>query len=298
MPASQSNKQTYGIALGFVGGFVISFDIPVIRLADSDPWFTLFVRGACLALIFAVIWLLRRQGRSAGTRRIDRDHLVVGITYGIGNIFFTLSVYLTSTASLVFILAFNSMIAAVMSWLIIGERPAAATVAAIAATILGVVIIVAGGLGQGSGPGNITAVLCSTTLAYALVRSRQSGKDMSLAPGIGGVVAAAFALPFVLAYSRMPGAIEWLLVNGLIVTPVANFCLALAPRFIPAPQVAIFFLIETVLAPVWVWIVFAEEPSRQTLLGGSIVLSAILAHSLWGLSLYRRGRRAGTAAQG
>ena len=81
----------------------------------------------------------------------------------------------------------------------------------------------------------------------------------------------------------MPQAPQWLLANGLIVVPIAAWCLALAPRYIPAPQVAMFYLIETVLAPVWVWIVFAETVSGATLAGGSIVLAAILAHSLWSM---------------
>lgn len=269
-----------GVALGAFGGLVISFDIPVIRLAGSDPWMTLTVRGVCLAIALTLVWLvLRRPGRHPGP--LDRDFLAVGTLYGISTIFFTLAVYTTTTANLVFILAFMSLIAALFAWAIIGERPRPATWLAIAATLLGVAIIVADGLQAGGRIGDLYALAAAGLLALALVLTRRSGKDMSLTPGLGGLVSALFAIGFALSVSEMPQAPQWLFVNGLVVVPLATFCLALAPRFIPAPHVAMFYLIETVLAPVWVWLIFNEEVPMATLVGGTIVIAAVTAHSIW-----------------
>ena len=295
MPPAPLSNQAKGVALGFAGGLVISFDVPMIRLADSDPWFAMGLRGFCIAIVFGILYAFAPRSLATPKNPFkDRDWLIVGTVYGISNIFFTLSVFHTSTANLVFILAFNSMLAAVLSWWLIGEKPYAATWAAILATLVGVAIIVSGGLATGTGWGDITSVACAATLAYALVHARKSGKDMSLAPGLGGLVAGFFALPFILHDPQLPGNIGWLWANGLIVVPIAGFCLALAPSFIPAPQVAIFYLLETVLAPIWVWYVFGEEISTRTFVGGAIVLGAILAHSMWGL---RRARRLAMAAQ-
>ena len=289
-PATQTN-QARGVALGFTGGLVISFDVPMIRLADSDPWVAMGLRGFCFVLVFGLLYAFAPRSQATPKNPfMDRDWLIVGVFYGISNIFFTFSVFNTSTANLVFILAFNSMLAAVLAWWLVGEKPFAATWAAILATLVGVLIIVSGGLASGTGWGDLTSVLCAATLAYALVHARKSGKDMSLAPGLGGVVAAVFALPFIAHDPQLPGNIGWLWANGLIVVPIAGFCLALAPSFIPAPQVAIFYLLETVLAPIWVWLVFNEEITTRTFIGGAIVLAAILAHSIWGL------RRAGRVA--
>ena len=71
--------------------------------------------------------------------------------------------------------------------------------------------------------------------------------------------------------------------NAAMLVPVAAFCLAMAPRYNPAPQVAIFYLLETVLAPVWVFLVFSEQVTQTTLIGGAIVLAGIAGHSLWQL---------------
>lgn len=272
-----------GISLGLIGGFVISFDVPFIRLAGSDPWLVMGVRGAILALIFFVYWLIVRPKNMPKKPLRNPYWIWVAIIYGFNNVFFTLAVFYTSTANLVFILAFNSMAAAVFSWLIIGERPKPATWVAIIATIFGVAIIVQSGLTSGSVYGDIFALICAISLGLGLTLTRKSGVDMSLAPGFGGLVSLVFALPLMIAYSSMPQSWPYLFTNAAIIVPISAFCLALAPRFIPAPQAAMFYLLETVLAPVWVWYVFGETIETPTLIGGTIVLMAILGHSYWEL---------------
>jgi drug/metabolite transporter (DMT)-like permease len=283
----QSNPRK-GAALGFVGGFVISFDIPMIRLAGADGWSSLAIRASCLALIFIPLAILaHRKARREGYGIINRNWLEIGALYGLSNILFTFAVFSTSTANLVFILALNTLLAALFAWLLIGEKPSNATWAAIAATILGVLLIVGDGFGHGTTFGDLCALGAALSIAFLLVRTRKTGGDMSLAPGFGGIVALAFALPIALLYSPAPQAPEWLMANGLLVVPVAAWCLALAPRYVPAPQVAMFYLIETVMAPVWVWMVFNETVSTMTMIGGTIVLAAITAHSLWSMRAER-----------
>ena len=188
-----------------------------------------------------------------------------------------MAVFNTSTANVVFILAFNAMLAALISWPITGERPSTATWAAIFTTLIGV--------------GDICALICAALLALSLSLARRSGKDLSLAPGFGGIVTAAFALPMILWTATLPVASLWLLADVLILVPLAGITLWLAPRYIPAPHVALFYLLETVLAPLWVWMIFAEVPSRNVYIGGSLVVAAIAGHGIWELTALRRRRR-------
>jgi drug/metabolite transporter (DMT)-like permease len=273
-----------GVALGLVGGTVMSLDVPMIRLAGADAWTSLTIRAACLALLFMPLAIAaHRKARLEGRTVINRAWIEVGILYGISNMLFTIGVFTTSTANLVFILALNPLLSAVFAWMIVGERPSGATLLAIGATLFGVGLIVSEGMGRGTTLGDMAALGAATAIALLLVRTRQSGGDMSLAPGIGGVLSFAVAAPLALAFSDMPQQPAWLLANGLIAVPIAAACLALAPRFITAPQVGMFYLIETVMAPIWVWMVFGETVSAMTLAGGAIVLCAIMAHSLWSM---------------
>jgi drug/metabolite transporter (DMT)-like permease len=88
----------------------------------------------------------------------------------------------------------------------------------------------------------------------------------------------------------------WIIFNGAVVMPISFFCLANGPRYLSGPEVAMFYLLETVFAPVWVWLIFAEAPSRNALIGGTILIVALVAHSLWQLAEGRR-RKAATAVQ-
>ncbi|WP_075996046.1 DMT family transporter [Salaquimonas pukyongi] len=276
--------QTAGILLGLVGGLVISFDVPVIRAAGTDPWLLLAARSLVPLPLYLVIWRYFR--RFHGTPQNPFANITwvqVGIIYGLSQICFTTSVFNTSAANLVFILAFNPLLAAVLSWWLIGEKPKLSTWIAIAATMAGVAIIVGGGLQAGTWFGDFFALGAAVTLALALTLSRKSGADMSLAPGLGGLISAAYVLPMVITHYSPPESWGWLIVNGALLVPIAAICLAMAPRFIPAPQAAIFYLLETVLAPLWVWWFFGEKMTRETMAGGAIVLAAIAGHTLWKL---------------
>ena len=113
-----------GVALGVVGGFVISFDVPMMRLAGADAWTSMVIRGAFLFLLFLPLIMREvRKARSEGRRFIDRAWIEVGIFYGLSNILFALSVFTTTTANLVFILAFSSMIAALLFAAILAAWP-------------------------------------------------------------------------------------------------------------------------------------------------------------------------------
>ena len=84
----------------------------------------------------------------------------------------------------------------------------------------------------------------------------------------------------------------WIIFNGAIVMPISFYCLATGPRYISGPEVAMFYLLETVLAPIWVWLIFAEVPTTQSLIGGLILIVALVAHSLWQLHQGRKRRAA------
>lgn len=273
-----------GITLALLGGLLISIDIPIIRLSDSDPWFYMVARGFGLAVVLGLA--IRFGGKLTETPANpfdDKNFVEVGILFGISSVLFTLSVFNTSTSNLVFILAFNPMLAALFAWWLIGERPGLVTWLAILATMTGVIIIVSGGVETGNWFGDLTSLGAAVVLAFTLVRTRQSGKDLSLSGCLGGMVSGLFALPLAIMYSGLPGVPGWVVLNALILVPLAGYTLTLAPRYIPAPQVAIFFLLETVLAPIWVWLIFSEIPTDRTMIGGLIVLLAIAGHSIWQL---------------
>jgi drug/metabolite transporter (DMT)-like permease len=282
-----------GLLLTAIGGMTLTVDIPLIRLAEGDPWSILLIRSGATLVAAMLIWLAWRILRGNPPPLVPgRAGLLVALFYALGSITFVLAVFNTSTANLVFILAFNMAFAAFLSWIFLGERPRTATLVTIAVMIGGVLIIVGDGIGTGNLLGDLLALSSAFFIAAAITVTRASGKDMGFAALV------AVALPFAIAafMVRENGfSVEvpwWMILNGAVVMPISFFCLATGPKYISGPEVAMFYLLETVLAPVWVWLIFAEVPSRNSLIGGTVLILALAAHSLWQLHDGRRRRAA------
>jgi drug/metabolite transporter (DMT)-like permease len=279
-----------GLSIATLGGMAISLDIPMVRLSDGDMWSVQFQRSFNVVIVTLLIWL---AARLILNKRFDlvpgRYGLPVIAIYGFSTLLFFYAVYATTTANLVFILAFNPMFGALFGWLILKEKPRAPTFAAMAVMTVGVFIIVQEGLSGGHFLGDLSALLAAMTIALAITLTRLSGRDMGFAALISAIVPALVAGLLVANQGGLQMAAPgWTMLNGLVLVPTAFYCLALAPSYISGATVGMFYLLETILAPVWIWMIFKEVPSSQTLIGGGILLSALVAHSVWELSEERR----------
>src|SRR5690606_37695349 len=158
------------------------------------PWTILMLRAGTTFAAALVIWVIWRSfSRNAPALVPGRAGIVVATLYGLGSIAFIMAVQKTSTAHLVFIIDLNSMLAALLSWIFLGERPRGGTLIAMAVMIFGVLIIVIDGLDSGNLLGNFLALLSSLAIASALTVSRHSGRDMGFTALVGVI------LPFIVA---------------------------------------------------------------------------------------------------
>lgn len=292
--AQPETNHARGLLLTAVGGLALTVDIPLIKLAAGESWSILMVRSGATFLSAIAIWLVWRafSGKRVPPLVPGRAGLAVAGLYGLSSLTFITAVFTTSTANVVFILAFNPMFAALLSWMFLGERPKPATFLAMVAMIAGVAIIVSDSVGSGNLFGDVMAGCSALFIASAITITRATGKDMGFASLV------AVLLPFLLAAWTVghegfridhPG---WILFNGLVIMPLSFFCLATGPKYISGPEVAMFYLLETVLAPVWVWLIFSEQPTPRSLVGGVVLIAALVAHSLWQIHDGRRRRAA------
>lgn len=291
------DQHAKGLLITAVGGLTLTVDIPLIRLADGEPWSILMMRTGTTFLAALVIWAVWRRATPRAPQLIPgRVGLAVAALYGLGSITFITAVFNTSTANLVFILAFNPMFSALLSWLFLGERPRPATFAAMAAMVVGVGIIVGDSMGTGHLFGDFMAMCSAFAIAGAITLSRASGKDMGFTSLVGVILPFLVAVVMVQRTGYQIAAPWWIVFNGAVIMPISFFCLAAGPRYISGPEVSMFYLLETIFAPVWVWMIFAEVPSRNSLIGGAILIVTLVAHSLWQLHEGRR-RRAATVVR-
>jgi drug/metabolite transporter (DMT)-like permease len=283
LPAKHSDH-VKGLLITGIGGLALTVDIPLLKLANGEAWSVLMLRTGVTFLAALLIWTVWRLASPSAPKLVPgHAGLAVAALYGLGSIFFVTAVYHTTTANLVFILAFNTMFAALLSWLFLGERPRNGTLVAMAAMIVGILIIVWDSVGSGNLFGDLMAACSALTIASAITISRASGENMGFTAIIGVI------FPFAVAAFMVGGSgyhIEapwWIVFNGAVIMPLSFYCLATGPRYISGPEVAMFYLLETVLAPVWMWVIFYETPSRNSLIGGVILIAALVAHSVWQL---------------
>ena len=183
----------------------------------------------------------------------------------------------------------SGLIAALLSVIVLRERVAGATWAAIAMGMAGVVIVVGDGLRAGTSLGDVFALVtaCALAVTFIIIR-RNRHVNMVPAAALGALLSAIIVAPLADPMAVPSGNWGLLLLLGFVVMPVSFGLITLGPRTLPAPEVALLMLLETVLGPLWVWLVIGEAPSDTTFIGGVIVISAVVLQSAWRL----RRRRA------
>jgi len=271
-----------GLLLTAIGGLALSMDIPLVRLADGDMWSILGLRSMTTFVVTLLILVAIRVIRGKWPVLVPgRPGMAAAFLYGLSSITFVLAVFNTPTANVVFIVAFNPMFGALLSWIFLKERPSVATLLAMTAMVLGVGLIVQDGISSGHVFGDLMALVSALILAAAITVGRASRRDMGFVPLLAAIFPAILGFGLMLPAGLAISHPIWIIFNGAVMMPVAFWCLATGPRYLSAPEVGMFYLLETVLAPIWVWFIFAETPKPATLVGGSILIGAIMAHSLW-----------------
>lgn len=287
-----SHPIRFGLLITTIGGLLFTLDLPLLRLADSDQWTLVFARGLFLFLSISFAWLISRVHKQDWVPYLSGiPGLAVAATNTVANISYIGAIQQTNAANVVFIIALVPVLTAVFSRVFIGERIHTYTWIATVLALVGVAIIVSDSLSLGRVWGDMLALVCATCTAAAFTIIRASGRNVATSLALGSLASALVAwfmfpvhMPSLnhLAGFGMPGWF-WVAANGLLIIPIASSLIANGPRYLPSADVSMFFLLETVLTPVWVWLMFGEVPSKLVLIGGCIVIFTLVSHSLWRL---------------
>lgn len=287
-------RQGYGAALVLGSAVVWSFGGMLARYLDvTDGWTIVFWR-ALFAALFLLGFMLLRDG-VRGTSRLfaamGAPGLAVGVCFATASSAFIIALAHTTVANILLVQASVPLIAALMTWLIFRERIASHTWVAIVLVLCGVGIMVSDSItGSVSPVGDALAVLIAGAFATATVITRRySHVRMTPAVFVGSVLAATVAATQAESFTVTAADLGILVVFGAF-----NFGLGLAlfvtgARLIPSALAALLGTAETVLGPVWVAFFHGEIPRELTVVGGAVVLSALLGYL--GVEMLRQRRR-------
>lgn len=261
-----------------------------IRLIDVDTATVLVWRSLFGALGLAVVLVLTQGWRGlGGFGRLGRaGWLYTGIS--TASLFLYIgSLGATSVAHVVVIYAAVPFLAAGLGWWMIGERPARSAVLASLAALAGAVVMVGFGA-DGTLSGDLMAFGMTVGMALLIVIGRRSPEIPTLPAGIlSSLLAAALALPFAAVPLPEPGQIAWLAAFGLVNSTIGFSLFLIGSRHLPPVETALLGALEAPVAPLWVWLAIGETPSAATLIGGAVVLAAVVFH------IFAENRRASPA---
>jgi len=182
----------------------------------------------------------------------------------------------TSVARVLFILALAPVLAALLAWVALGEPITRRTVVAMALALAGVTVML-GAPGESSLAGDGLAFVATLAFALMIVITRWR-RDVSMAPATclsQAILVAAF-LPFATPGEVGGDDVFWLAALGIGQIGLGFALFTAGARLIPAAQAGLITLLEVVLGPLWVWLALDERPSALTLVGGAIVIVAIV----------------------
>ena len=278
------NDQAKGLIITLLGVFLVIPDALFGRLIDGSPASIAFWRNVLSGgLLVTALLLLQGTGVFRRAFGAGWSGLGYGLMIGMSGSIFMFAVNMTSVANVVFIIASMPAFAAFFSWLLIGEVPSKRMIITTCVVAIGLTIVAVGSHGDGVShwSGDLMALIVTMSFALALTLARRV-REVNLLPmaGLGYIAAGLVLIPFATPVAVMAAQPILVLLHGGVFIFGSLTLLALGPRYITAPEVALLILLETILAPILVWFVLGEVPGIWTWVGGAIILAALFVSNI------------------
>ncbi len=254
------------------------------RLITLDAPALLFWRGIFSGLTIAGFIAWRQRGGWAATARaMGWPGVLLAASGSVAMISFVWSLRLSSVAEVSVIYATVPLGTAALAWLLLRERAGPMMLAACLATLVGMVVMMSGAQAQAHLLGDVLALgmMLASALFMVVLRWRShtpTAPAMAAAALVTAVVVAPWAHPLAAA----PAEIAWAALFGMLQNGFGLILMVLGARHVTAGETALYGALDAPLAPLWVWLAFAEAPTLQTLLGGAVVLGAVGGFIAWG----------------
>jgi drug/metabolite transporter (DMT)-like permease len=272
-------RAAYRRGAGLVAGATLVWSSAGLlsRWLQTDPWTTLFWRSvfAALGLLGYLTW---RDGRNVwrGFRRLGGVGLAMAVCFAASMICFINALTLTTVAAVLVFQAAAPLFAAALAWAFLNERVGGMKLVAILVTLAGVVFMVSGSQETGSLWGNLLSAVMGICFAATIVLARaEPDVPTTEATCVAVVLVGLVSLPFAqLAVSGPDLALLALFGVGQMAVALVMFTTGV--RLIPSADAGLISVLESVLGPLWVWAAFGEDPGRNTLIGGAVVIGAVI----------------------
>ena len=282
-PKSMNNLTTQqkGSLLAFIAVVLITPDSLFIRLSNIETWGMLFYRGAIpfVVVLIGLLFFYKNKFFKA-LMGIGYPGIFYVLSFSICNITFIISIQNTNVANTLIMIAMAPMISAILGAIFLKEMPNKNTCIAILITFFSVLYIFKDSIELGNFYGDIFGLITAFGLASNAVLARYA-KDRDLVPSavIGKLCVAIFSFFFVDSFLLIEKDLIYVPLMCIMCVAIPFVLVTIAPRFIQAEEVNLFFLLEVIIGPIWVWMIIDERPNIEVIQGGIVIILTIAIHS-------------------
>ncbi|MBT5984779.1 MAG: DMT family transporter [Thiotrichales bacterium] len=271
-----------GLLIAFFGVLVLTPEGILVKLANSDSFTILFWRGLFLTLSILIILLISYRSNALNQiKGIGKEGLLIGCLTGFGGTTFILAIHYTTLAKTLVIISASPLMVALVSFILLGERPRLFTWLAMLIVFSGIYIVMSGDTSGLNLKGSLFALASVTSGGFSFTLLRKY-KEVNMVPAmaINGLFITFVGLFFADSLSLSSQAMTYIVISSVLVA-ISFSLITIAPRYIPAPEVAIFFPMGTVIGTVLAWLILKEELSNNAVFGGVVVILTLFIHSIY-----------------
>jgi len=271
-----------GLLIAFFGVLILTPEGILVKLANSDSFTILFWRGLFLTLSILIILLISYRSNALNQiKGIGKEGLLIGCLTGFGGTTFILAIHYTTLAKTLVIISASPLMVALVSFILLGERPRLFTWLAMLIVFSGIYIVMSGDTSGLNLKGSLFALASVTSGGFSFTLLRKY-KEVNMVPAmaINGLFITFVGLFFADSLSLSSQAMTYIIISSVLVA-ISFSLITIAPRYIPAPEVAIFFPMGTVIGTVLAWLILKEELSNNAVFGGVVVILTLFIHSIY-----------------
>ena len=275
-------KSSQWLTFSLVGVLLLSPDSLLIRLLNLSDFSLIFYRSylPAVTLFIFILWFYKKNTIQAFLL-IGVPGVIYATLYAVTHVCFVYSIQYTSVSNTLVIVASAPIFSAILSIIFLKEQPSLFTWLIIFIALVSMFIIGWGSYSTTGIFGDIMALIVAIAMGSGGVLVRYF-KNIDLVPAcfVGCILAGLYTLPFQIEFDLTSIQILYLSLMCFVILPIPFIIMTIAPKYTPAYQVSLVFLLESVLGSAWVWIVINEVPSLNTIIGGAILLSSVLIYMI------------------
>lgn len=286
----KNNTYIFALLITMLGVVLMSVETLLIKMTNISGLTYSFYIG--ILMFISLNAVLLKDGIK-NTINIYKDNLriilISGLLMGLANMFFINSVKHTSIANAVIIISSAPLFATLFAYLFYKEKPQKNIFIASIFIFIGLIIIFSKQISSGNLLGDFLALLCAMSFSLNfVVMSKHTSVNRFAVLAFAGVCITLMSLLFIQSYTVDTTSMYILLIAGLLISPFSRIFVLIGTKTLPASEISLLTILETILAPIWAWIFISEIPVSTTIFGGLVILATLIINSLYLIKISKK----------